>query len=90
LYVPWCPCTDCARGIIQTGISDVIVHKNGQDFYDQHTNGKWADSNRRTMDMFAEAGVKYKLVECNVVVPEIYMNGKHHDAVVYLNNQNKL
>jgi dCMP deaminase len=24
LYVPWAPCTDCARGIIQTGIAEVI------------------------------------------------------------------
>lgn len=89
LYVPWCPCTDCARGIIQSGISDVIVHKNGQDFYDQHTNGKWSDSSRRTMEMFAESGVNMRFVECDIVVPEIYMNSKHHDAVVHLNKQIK-
>jgi len=87
LYVPWCPCTDCARGIVQTGISDVIIHTNGQDFYDKHTNGKWVDSYKRTKDMFDEAGVNLRYVECDIVVPEIYMNGLHHDAVVNLNNR---
>lgn len=85
LYVPWMPCTDCARGIIQTGIDEVIIHRNGQDFYDEHTNGKWFDSYKRTQDMFEEAGVKLRFVSCNVVVPEIYMNGQIHDAVEFLN-----
>ena len=81
LYVPWMPCTDCARGIIQTGISDVIVHKNGQDFYDEHTNGKWIDSYKRTKLMFKEAGVNLKFITCDIVIPEIYMNGKIHNAM---------
>lgn len=25
LYVPWIPCSDCARGIIQVGIDEVVV-----------------------------------------------------------------
>lgn len=25
LYVPWHPCADCARGIIQSGISEVVM-----------------------------------------------------------------
>lgn len=77
LYVPWTPCTDCARAIIQTGISDVIIHQNGQDFYDVHTNGKWIESYQKTRAMFLEAGVKARYVECNIVVPEILMNGMY-------------
>ncbi|HPO61677.1 MAG TPA: deaminase [Candidatus Kapabacteria bacterium] len=75
LYVPWLPCCDCARGIIQTGISEVIYHKNGQDFYDANTNGQWVESHKRTTDMFCEAGVHLRNVECNLVIPQIYMNG---------------
>lgn len=85
IYVPWLPCTDCARAIIQTGISEVIVHRNGQDFYDEHTDGKWADQHRRTTEMFLEAGVRLRYVTCNIVVPEIYMNGIIHNAYEYLN-----
>lgn len=85
LYVPWTPCADCARGIIQCGISDVIIHKNGQDFYDKNTNGRWIEDNKRTIQMFEEAGVKVSYLECDVVQPEIYMNGVIHDAVVKIN-----
>jgi len=85
IYIPWLPCCDCARGIIQSGISEVIIHQNGQDFYDEHTNGKWVEQHKRTQDMFNETGVILRFVTCNVVVPEIYMNGIIHDAVEYLN-----
>ncbi len=87
IYVPWMPCADCARAIIQTGISEVIVHQNGQDFYDSNTDGKWIEDHKRTLEMFLEAGVKVRMVTCDIIIPEIYMNGKIHDAVVYLNKK---
>ncbi len=86
LYVPWSPCADCARAIIQSGISEVVVHKNGQDFYDRMTDGRWKESSERTRIMFEESGVKFKFVECDIVIPEIYMNGAIHEAgIVSLN-----
>jgi len=87
IYVPWAPCADCARGIIQCGLSEVIIHKNGQDFYDLHTDGKWIEQHKRTYEMFEEAGVKVRFVDCDVVVPEIYMNGRIHEEVVFLNRK---
>lgn len=86
LYVPWAPCCDCARAIIQTGISEVIIHQNGQDFYNSNTNGQWVESHKRTMAMFEESGVKVRLVECNLIAPEIYMNAVIHNAAEYLNH----
>lgn len=85
LYVPWAPCTDCARGIIQAGISKVVIHKNGQEFYDKHTNGKWIEPTKRTISMFEEAGVELVYFETDIVVPEIYMNAEFFDAAVNLN-----
>ncbi len=85
LYVPWTPCTDCARAIIQTGISEVIIHQNGQDFYDLNTNGKWVDSYKKTQTMFLESGVKARYVECKIVVPEVFMNEKFLDIAINLN-----
>jgi dCMP deaminase len=85
IYVPWLPCTDCARGIIQTGIAEAIIHQNGQDFYDRDTNGKWIEQHKRTIKMFEESGVKLRFVTCNIVMPEIYMNGILHDAIEILN-----
>ena len=87
IYVPWLPCCDCARDIIQSGIAEVLIHQNGQDFYDENTNGKWVDSYKRTQDMFLESGVRLKFITCDIVVPEIYMNGMNHDALVFLNNK---
>jgi dCMP deaminase len=89
LYVPWTPCSDCARAIIQSGIVEVIVHKNGQDFYDSFTNtsGKWKESEERVKDMFVEAGVLMQYIEMDIVVPEIFMNGEYLDAVVNLNQK---
>ncbi len=87
LYVPWTPCNDCARGIIQSGISEVVIHQNGQDFYDELTNSKWTDAYERTYAMFRESGVKLRFEKCDVIVPEIYMNGKMHDALVQLNGK---
>jgi dCMP deaminase len=87
LYVPWTPCTDCARAIIQTGISEVIIHQNGQDFYDLHTNGKWIESYKKTQTMFLEAGVKARYIDCKIVTPEIFMNEKFHDIVISLNHK---
>lgn len=86
LYVPWTPCTDCARGIVQTGISEVIIHQNGQDFYDKNTNGKWLESYKKTTSMFLEAGVKQRFITCDIVAPEIFMNAELFDAIVFLNS----
>lgn len=86
LYVPWMPCSDCCRAIIQTGITEVIIHRNGQNFYDKHANGKWDAAYKRTLTMFKESGVELRFVEGDIVVPEIYMNGIIHDAYQYLNH----
>ena len=87
IFVPWTPCADCARAIIQCGLSVVKVHKNGQEFYNKHTDGQWIDSHKRTTDMFKEAGVEIYHIPCDIVIPEIYMNGRIHGAgVVTLNN----
>ncbi len=90
LYVPWMPCCDCCRAIIQTGINEVIVHKNGQDFYDKHTNGKWNESYQRTETMLNETNTLLRFVECNIVIPEIYMNSLIHNAYENLNKLENL
>jgi len=90
LYVPWTPCTDCARAIIQTGISEVIVHKNGQEFYDKNTNGRWKDMEDRVKFMFIESGVLMQYIELDIVIPEIFMNGINLDAAIHLNKQEQV
>ena len=47
------PCADCARGIINAGISKIYVKEGGG----AHSQ-KWIDSGERSRQMFKEAGVK--------------------------------
>lgn len=50
LYVPWIPCTDCARGVIQTGIVEVVV----QDFV---APTRWRDDFDISLEMLREASI---------------------------------
>ena len=46
------PCADCARGIINAGISRIFVTR-----AQVPTSQKWQDSAERSLEMFEEAGV---------------------------------
>lgn len=56
MYTNGMPCADCARGVIQSGIIEVIV----DEAWDRESSEKWADSAKRSIQMFDEAGVKYR------------------------------
>ena len=49
------PCADCARGIINAGISRIFVTR-----AQGPSSQKWQDSAERSMDMFDEAGVEVR------------------------------
>ena len=54
IYVPWFPCMDCARAIVQSGISTVIYKKLDS------KDGlwlRWKDSCARSMELFLETNV---------------------------------
>ena len=57
LYVCGLPvCSDCAKGVIQTGIKRVVMPK--QDMPDH-----WAESWEITQNMFNEANVKWEFID---------------------------
>ena len=56
IYCAWPPCTDCARGIIQAGIVEVVVRS-------LNCVSRWADDMRVALEMLEEAGVKIRVVE---------------------------
>lgn len=59
LYVNFLPCADCARGIVQAGISEVIVHKEGQAAFEEASgkgSAEWDDSHNATMKIFGDFG----------------------------------
>ena len=63
MYTNGIPCADCARGIIQAGIKEVIVDK---DWNDTNT-GRWLEHSKRSMTMFDEVGVKVRLISTDLI-----------------------
>lgn len=63
MYVTFPPCVDCARGIIQSGIREVIYMDMPAD-KSQKIAG-WRDDLQNSFDMFDEAGVRYKSLGIN-------------------------
>lgn len=57
---PWAACADCARGIIQCGISELITLK------PEEVNDRWDSSIGVAMTMLKEAGVKVTYFEGKV------------------------
>lgn len=54
MYIPWFPCMDCARAIVQVGITELIALQ--PDFSDP----KWGSDFRSAIELFREAGVSLR------------------------------
>lgn len=52
IYVMWFPCADCARAIIQSGISKIVCYE--PNLNDQ----KWGEHFKVALEMFNECGVE--------------------------------
>lgn len=72
LYVQGCPCADCARAIIQSGIAKVVVHKDWED----RTPPKWQEHADRSKAMFEETGVEYVIWDGEVSKMVAFHNGE--------------
>jgi dCMP deaminase len=57
IYLPWYPCMDCARGIVQSGISMVVAYRPDND------HPTWGPDFRLSSELFAEAKVRVVLYE---------------------------
>lgn len=64
LYTQAIPCNECARNLIQAGISKVFVHKIFNDIF--YESDKWKPILQVTLDMFNEAGVKLVYMKDNL------------------------
>lgn len=75
LYVNGMPCHDCARAIIQSGISHVIVHKK----FHELSKERWYPGIQYTEEMFKEANVKINSLDENYPISNNlvgYLDGK--------------
>ena len=56
MYTNGVPCMDCARGVVQAGIKEVIVDK----AWDDENKDIWIENAKRSTAMFKEAGIKVR------------------------------
>jgi len=56
MYLSWFPCPDCARAIIQSGISGIICTANDID------NARWKDGFDKSREMLEECGVNIRFI----------------------------
>jgi dCMP deaminase len=78
LYVPWLSCIECARAIVQVGISQVVVHKEGQENYEKAYNYKHAytEEHKRVKELFLQTQTDLIFWSGEVTKPFCYFNGK--------------
>ena len=57
MYLPWFPCMDCARAIVQSGIVELIAIE------PQLDDERWGEDFRSAFALFEECGVKVRFVE---------------------------
>lgn len=57
MYVPWFPCVECAKAIIQSGISELVAYR--ADMSDE----KWAPEFKIVVQMLDEAGIVVRYMD---------------------------
>ena len=75
MYTNGIPCADCARGIIQTGIKEVVVDSS----WDEKNAEKWAESAQKSLEMFEECGIKVRYYDGNFMSIVKYKRGKEYN-----------
>ena len=69
-YVTWCPCEKCALALIQSGVKEVITHK------ENPVPASWNDATTFAKGLLSEAGVVYREWSGTLVTPVIFTGGK--------------
>lgn len=75
MYTNGVPCMDCARGIIQSGIKEVIIDSK----WDEDNNEKWKEHHKKSLEMFAETGIKIISYNFKPVPIKRVKNGEERD-----------
>jgi len=63
IYQDWLPCTDCARAIIQCGISQIVVDNNSPKNGNKEWAKRWGDSLNISIIMLEEAGIEVNIYD---------------------------
>ncbi|HLF53550.1 MAG TPA: deaminase [Candidatus Nanoarchaeia archaeon] len=72
MYTNGIPCMDCARGVVQSGIVEVVVDKE----WDAQNPEKWKEHGKRALEMFREVNVKIRYWEGKLLEIQKFRRGK--------------
>jgi dCMP deaminase len=72
LYCTWACCEQCALAIVQSGVTEVITHK------DNPVPSSWADSIKFAQETLHEGGVTYREWSGDIIIPHMFTGGKAH------------
>ena len=72
MYTNGIPCMGCARGIVQSGIKEVIVDNK----WNKDNSKKWGEQAKRSLKMFKEVGVKVGIYKGFFVDIKKYRRGE--------------
>lgn len=78
LYTNALPCADCARGIIQSGIHCVVIHKQFNELCNSVKRDQWIEHDNITIKMFFEHGVEISSIDKKLNCTA-YFDGKTFD-----------
>lgn len=78
IYIQGIPCADCARAIIQSGINEVIVHRQ---WMNNMNDDRWNDHIKRSIKMFDETKVYLRYYD-GEICSKLYsfLNGKKFEV----------
>lgn len=81
IYCNLHPCSDCMRGIIQSGIKKIYIHKEFvNEFFKFHnTNNVWKEDMELAKNMADEVNIPIEYVSTKIVIPKPIINGKDID-----------
>jgi dCMP deaminase len=57
MYLPWFPCVDCARALVQSGITELVS------LIPDFTDLQWGEGFRVSLELLNESGVRIKFVD---------------------------
>jgi dCMP deaminase len=57
MYLPWFPCMDCARAIVQSGIRELVAEK------PDLTHVQWGEDFRIALELFGEVGIGIRFLK---------------------------
>lgn len=56
MYLPWFPCVDCARAIIQVGLEEIVGKQ------PELSDSRWGSDFKVSLELLEEAGVKIRFI----------------------------